>query len=270
MPRIRTIKPEFWLSPQVMNLSHSGRLMFIGLITQADDDGRGLVDARRLKAAIFPGDECALADIEGWLAEVACERLAILYTDSKGIRLYQLTGWSKHQKVPKPTPSNYESPTGTLPDDSGSATVGSERIGKDRKGTEARVRARDDDSPGQAPEAAPELPPGLDPAVWKRWCHYRTTIRRPLKSVSIPAAQRELAAFGADQSAVVEQSIAQGWQGLFELKRGNGPAKPQPVPKREKPATPDEIAEARRKAAAENAESLQRLGLTAPPAAMPR
>ena len=63
-----------------------------------------------------------------------------------------------------------------------------------------------------------DSPPGLDPAAWSRWCDYRKQIRKPLKPVSIPAAQRELAAFGSDQSAVVEQSVAQGWQGLFALK----------------------------------------------------
>lgn len=41
---------------------------------------------------------------------------------------------------------------------------------------------------------------------------------KPLKPVSMLAAQRELAGFGCDQAAVVEQSVAKGWQGLFELK----------------------------------------------------
>ncbi|MEN9419175.1 MAG: hypothetical protein RI988_2795, partial [Pseudomonadota bacterium] len=36
MARIRTVKPEVWMSPQVMNLSAHARLLFIGLITQAD------------------------------------------------------------------------------------------------------------------------------------------------------------------------------------------------------------------------------------------
>jgi hypothetical protein len=40
------------------------------------------------------------------------------------------------------------------------------------------------------------------------------------------AAQRKLAGFGAGQAAVVEQSIANGWQGLF-------PLKDQPKPKEE-------------------------------------
>ena len=59
---------------------------------------------------------------------------------------------------------------------------------------------------------------GLDPSAWDRWLEYRRELRKPLKPASILAAQRKLAAFGCDQSAVVEQSIAQGWTGLFPLK----------------------------------------------------
>jgi hypothetical protein len=60
---------------------------------------------------------------------------------------------------------------------------------------------------------------GLDSIAWTRFYDYRKQIRRPLKPASIPSAQRQLAAFGADQLAVVEQTMANGWQGLFELKR---------------------------------------------------
>lgn len=80
-----------------------------------------------------------------------------------------------------------------------------------------RAHARDD-SPDAKTRGEADPPPGLDPAAWSRWCDYRKQIRKPLKPVSIPAAQRELAAFGSDQADVVEQSVAQGWQGLFALK----------------------------------------------------
>ena len=69
--------------------------------------------------------------------------------------------------------------------------------------------------------------PGLDPMSWDRWVKYRKQIRKPLKPVSMPAAQRKLAAFGSDQALVVEQSIANGWQGLFAL--GDQNAAHQPV-----------------------------------------
>jgi hypothetical protein len=66
--------------------------------------------------------------------------------------------------------------------------------------------------------AAPPPPDDLDLPAWNRWVEYRKAIRKPLKPVSIPAAQRELATHAHDQAAVVEQSIANGWQGLFALK----------------------------------------------------
>lgn len=60
---------------------------------------------------------------------------------------------------------------------------------------------------------------GLDPVAWDKWVQYRKSIRKPLKQASIPAAQRKLAAFGSDQPEVVEQSIANSWQGLFPVRR---------------------------------------------------
>jgi hypothetical protein len=68
----------------------------------------------------------------------------------------------------------------------------------------------------EAPE--PEPPQGLDPAAWKRFAEYRSEIRKPIKPASVQAAQRKLAGLGRDQAAVVEQSIAQSWTGLFPLK----------------------------------------------------
>lgn len=72
--------------------------------------------------------------------------------------------------------------------------------------------------------------PGLDPQAWDRWSKYRTAIKKPIKPASIEEAQRALAAFGADQAAVVAQSIAHSWQGLFAIKaNGRTPAASQPA-----------------------------------------
>jgi hypothetical protein len=67
-------------------------------------------------------------------------------------------------------------------------------------------------------EKSPLPPLGLDRDSWERFSRYRTEIRRPVKPASMLAAQRQLAAFGTDQAAVVDQTIANGWQGLFALK----------------------------------------------------
>jgi len=57
----------------------------------------------------------------------------------------------------------------------------------------------------------------LDEAAWERWVAYRKAIRKPIKEVSEHAMKLKLSRFGADQDAVVEQSIAGQYQGLFEL-----------------------------------------------------
>jgi len=61
------------------------------------------------------------------------------------------------------------------------------------------------------------VPIGLDLPSWQKWMEYRKSIKKPIKQFSVTAAQRKLAGFGDLQSAVVEQSIANGWQGLFPL-----------------------------------------------------
>jgi hypothetical protein len=214
MARIRSLKPELWLSPQVMNLSHSARLMFVGLITQADDDGRGLADVRRLKAAIFPGDDITTLQVSAWLAECKDQALAALYDAAPHGSLYQLTGWH-HQKIKKPLPSQYPPPPGYVPKEfpTGTELEANEfsRIGEDLIGEEERGR-----------DAREALIDGVNPTAWKTWVDYRHQIRKPLKPVSMPAAQRTLAAFGSEQMAVVQQSVANGWQGLFPVKQING------------------------------------------------
>lgn len=67
----------------------------------------------------------------------------------------------------------------------------------------------------------PPIPPGgtgLDRDAFQRFSEYRSRIGKPIKTASLEAAQKALAKFGPDQAAVVEQSIANSWQGLFALK----------------------------------------------------
>lgn len=61
---------------------------------------------------------------------------------------------------------------------------------------------------------------GLDVEAWERWVAYRKAIRKPLKEVSLHAAALKLSKYGADQAEVVNQSISNQWQGLFELRKG--------------------------------------------------
>lgn len=72
-------------------------------------------------------------------------------------------------------------------------------------------------------QSAITYPIGLDAIAWARWLEYRTKTDKPIKPPSMQAAIDEFVKHGADQAAVVQQSIANSWQGLFPLKAsGNG------------------------------------------------
>jgi hypothetical protein len=241
MPRIRSIKPEFFQHADLYDAeAESGlplRIAFIGLWTQCDREGRFEWRPRQLKLNTLPYDECDFSAVMDTLEKHGfVERYEV---DGKVYGC--VPSWLRHQcpnsREPSSTiPAQYQDSTGTVP-----ARV--EGKGKEGKGKE---QAQDE------PARDDPLPDGLNPEVWQRWMDYRKQLRRPLKPVSIPAAQRELAAFGAEQAAVVEQSVANGWQGLFALKPKSANGKP-PERRIETPPTPDQVEAARRKAAADNA-----------------
>lgn len=102
MSRIRTIKPEFWTSEQVISCSHHARLLFIGLWNFCDDRGIHPASYIRLKAEIFPGDDCSIENIKAWVSELVIANLLHEYAiDDK--RYWIITGWKQHQRIDKPT-----------------------------------------------------------------------------------------------------------------------------------------------------------------------
>ena len=113
--RIRSIKPEFWSSPDIAALSDSDRLLFIGLWSYVDDHGRGRDDIALIVAALYPHDMVAnpldtVAKVRDGLAKLSEANLILRYTVAS--RTYFLvTGWGKHQRVDKPKASRIPEPT---------------------------------------------------------------------------------------------------------------------------------------------------------------
>lgn len=143
MARIRSIKPDFWTSEQVMECSPIARLMFIGLWNFADDHGRLPSAPKTIKAQIFPGDDINSDAIRGMIGELSSNGLVQVYVADDKEYLF-IRGWH-HQKIDKrqpakyPDPPPYQSPTilRTVSTD----LIGSEGIGRDRI----------DDAPSGAP-----------------------------------------------------------------------------------------------------------------------
>lgn len=155
MARIRSIKPEFWTSEQVMECSPNARLMFIGLWNFCDDTGRQRCSPKQIKALIFPSDDMTAENIRRMFDELSANDLLQIYAVD-GKEYFQVTGWH-HQKIDKPQPSKYPGPAQAnsrpLPERSSNGIDGEERRGEgeDRKGEEGKgkeERARGALAPG--------------------------------------------------------------------------------------------------------------------------
>jgi uncharacterized phage protein (TIGR02220 family) len=102
MPRIRTIKPEFWTSEQVAACSPIARLLFIGLWNFCDDRGVHPASLKRLAMEVFPCALIANDEIRAMIDELMAAGLLSAYqVDGKGY--WRVTGWAAHQKIDKPT-----------------------------------------------------------------------------------------------------------------------------------------------------------------------
>lgn len=219
MARIRSVKPEFFRHEELYEAERSAglplRLAFAGIWTCCDKNGVFPWRPRALKLDVLPYDDVdfaqVLAALQGGEFVSQFKHDGELYGIVPNFRKHQrISGKELQAPAVYPVPEGYQEPTDEDEGSDGEVPVKHPGVlegkGKEGKGKERK-------------SAAPEvLPEDLDPIAWKTWLEYRVEIRKPLKQVSMPAAQRKLSAFGSDQLAVVEQSVANGWQGLFPLK----------------------------------------------------
>ncbi len=99
MPRIRTIKPQFWSDDKIICLSRDARLFFIALWNFADDQGVLEFKPIQLKANIFPlDDDIGVEEIKEFVAELENTGLLVVYEYEKKHFLW-IKNFSKHQKI---------------------------------------------------------------------------------------------------------------------------------------------------------------------------
>lgn len=247
MARIRTIKPEFFQHAELYDAELASglplRIAFAGLWTVADKAGRFEWRPRQLKLNVLPYDDVDFAAVLSALESAGFVQRYVAEAKEFGC----IPSWEKHQhrnvREPDSTiPGPDEAVYGQVraPDEAGACTcsVPDQAAGKGKgKGREGKGRGRCDDAVLVQALATPSL----DAVAFTRWESYRRELGKPLKPSSLTAAAEELAKHGGDQAAVVQQSVANGWQGLFPLKRaagvnGSPAAKPHP-----RLMTPEEI-----------------------------
>ena len=149
MARIRTIKPEFFLHDRLAELSPLHRLLFVGLWTQADREGRLKDRPRRIQVAVLPYDE---ADVDAMLDDLHRGGFLVRYA-VEGDQFIEIRGFSKHQSV------NVKEPASTIPPPpdtsahvpardqhhAGTVPAPDEHVGKGREGKGKDLSSSGDD-----------------------------------------------------------------------------------------------------------------------------
>lgn len=139
MSRKRMLSPDIWTDEGFLELDPMARLLFIGLISHADDEGRGCASPRALKAKVFPADQVSDDDI-GAMCERMGKLMRVRFYDFGDSRYYQLDRWESHQFIKDKKASNIPEP------DAGPVPVG----GRTDAGP-TPDRERTDAGPGAAP-----------------------------------------------------------------------------------------------------------------------
>jgi hypothetical protein len=146
MPRIRTLKPEHKGHRHIGPLSDRAYRLWVGLVTEADDEGRLACDVRHFRSVIFSYQTISAPKVQAALDE-------ILATDS--LRRYEVQGaaylyfpsWHEHQKIDRPKVSTLPAPSDIRP-----TPVSREKYDRSpippRNATGRRIRVtRENDSP---------------------------------------------------------------------------------------------------------------------------
>lgn len=117
MPRKRMISPEIWHNLQLKGLPILERHLYIGLISNADDDGRLRGDPDFVKSAIFPYDSITPSTIGDALKRLNERQLILLYQVANE-KYIQHPKWNKHQYIRDRRPSSLPPPEGYKPEPS--------------------------------------------------------------------------------------------------------------------------------------------------------
>ena len=93
MARARNIKPGFFKNADLVETSFETRLLFVGLWTLADREGRLQDRPKQIKMELFPADN---VDVDACLNELTQFDFIRRYV-ADGKKVIQIVSFSKHQ-----------------------------------------------------------------------------------------------------------------------------------------------------------------------------
>jgi Helix-turn-helix domain len=186
----------------------SSKFILVALADNADDQGRAFPSLASLVKKTSLDRKTVISAIDQ-LEQIGLLRDTGERVGQTGqVKVYQLIGFNGSENGTIPKTEQFRNSVETVPFLESPSPLINPSPSRNPQGTQ-RGRAISREEPP---------PSNLNVEAWHRWEQYRQAIGKRIKPASMAAAQRKLAGFGASQAAVVEQSIANGWQGLFPLR----------------------------------------------------
>jgi len=214
---------DWTTSDNIDQLSSEAEVFFTRLIMKADDFGNYPANPRLLKSALYPLREVSTKQVEGWLKECLTVKIVRKYhVDGKDyltIPNFDQRLRAKRSKYPLP-PDGHVSDIGQSDDGHTSDN------GRPETETNPKLETKQNPKPNPASAEPLVLPFGSEfLAVWQEWEQYRLESK---KRLTRSTAKKQIALLGARPEkvaiAMINQSIQNGWQGIFEIKQDSNGA----------------------------------------------
>jgi hypothetical protein len=237
MARYRTIKPKFYNDRALSKCSIQARYLFKALWVFADDLGVIINEPNWIKSQVFPYDSTLrVEDVVKWLDALVIARMIEPFT-FKGESFYNIRSFRAHQKIDRPNLDDVHVPENQLD----KVLNDLDAISSNANSTINRRTFDDASFPEKSQEEKSReeknacadveiIFPFVSDEFKTTWEHWKAYKKKELK-FHFKSPQSEQASLndlvkksnGIEETAIaiIQQSMANGWKGFFELKKLN-------------------------------------------------
>jgi hypothetical protein len=214
MSRIRTIKPEFFTSEDIVSLPPLARILYIALWCEADKEGRMAWKPQTFKMRYLPADDC---DIEALCNALITRGLIVKYEDQYAY----IPRFKEHQHI------NPREKSSTLPDPITTrgprVTTRQSRDSDDESTRREEGKGREGDNDASDAALTPtkkfdiraELKScGVDDRVAEDWIKHRKTKGASVTETVLKAHISEAGKASLPLGKALAYACVAGWQGF--------------------------------------------------------
>lgn len=202
MARIRSIKPEFFTSADIVALTPLARLFYVSLWCEADREGRLNWNIKTLKMRYFPADECCIEQLSG---ELIRSGLIAIY-ERDGRAYCNIPAFKKHQVI-----NNRESDSVIPPPEDSRVKAASARVqGEGKEGREGK--GKEGASKFDAVEFLKSR--DVDDLVIKGWLAVRKQKDAANTEIAFEAVVTQAKKAGLSLNDAIKRSVENSWAGF--------------------------------------------------------